>query len=161
VADAVVGEVRGIARWIRAEEASWNAWPGRRMRLFNHRWAWVVHLDLEGPGTLAWQPSATTLELNDPSQRLTAAALPDEVLSDLVFWALQQERAASGDDLVSRLRAAGPFRAAYLPAAGERHLAGVIAFPAAEHAEQHVVAARLTVAVELDGEPMQMEFVFQ
>jgi len=156
-------EVDGVsarARLVRAEEASWNSWPGPRMRLFNHRWAWVVALRLEGEGAIGWVPEGTTLELNDPDTVLSPATHPDEVLSDLLFWALQQERADLGDELAARLRAAGPFRAAYLPSTGEDVLEGLLAFPAGDAAELHVVAARLTVGVEVEGEPSELVFVF-
>lgn len=155
---ATAGPVVGEARLVRAEDASWNSWPGEELRLFNHRWAWVVEVDIDGPGHLEWLPRDTTLELNEPELRLAAAAHADDVLGDLLFWALQAERSDRGESLTTRLRAAGPFRGAYLPRHGVDGLQGLVAFPAAETADLHVVAARLTVPVRAAGKVHELVF---
>lgn len=155
---AASGPVVGEAHLVRAEEADWNSWPGEELRLFNHRWAWVIEVSIEGPGVLEWLPDDTTLELNEPDLRLAAAPHADDVLGDLLFWALQSERADRGESLTTRLRAAGPFRGAYLPLRGDGALAGVVAFPAAETSDLHVVAARLTVPVRAAGRVHELVF---
>ena len=143
-----VGAAGARARLVRPEEAGWNAWADAEMRLFNDRWAWVAEVAIDAPGA-RWVAAGTTLELNDTTTVLRAASIADEVLGDLLFWAIEQQRHGLGEDLAARTRAAGAFRAAYLRA-DERGLRGLIAFPAADHDGLHVVAARLTVRT-VDG----------
>ncbi len=155
-----VDGISARARLVTPEEGGWNTWPGDELRLFNDRWAWLAEVEVEGPKGLLWDPSRTVLELNDDRHALTAAARADDLLGDLLFWALQQERTALGDDLVARTRAAGGFREAYLGPT-EQGLGGIIAFPAGEHDGLHVVAARLTLGVVVDGARRELVWVFQ
>ena len=163
VSEATEGALWGRAEVLRPEEAPWNRGP-RGPVLFNDRWVWLVHLHVassEGK-PISWVADRTTLELNDPDTVLPAAPSPGDVLADLLFWALQEERAGLPGDLVARTRAAGGFRAAYLPRTGsDGVLDGVIAFPAAEAEGTHVVAARLRVPIVHDGSTRRMEWVFQ
>jgi len=153
--------VRGTARVVRAEEEGWNAWPGRELRLFNHRWAWVVEVSVDGPEGMAWRPQGSRLELNDERTVLLPAPSADDVLGDLLFWALEQERHALGEDLAARTRGAGPFRARYLTQRSEAgRWEGVLAFPLGEHYDRHVVAARLTLAFDLPSGTEELVWVF-
>ena len=79
-----------------------------------------------------------------------------------------QEHFLLDGDLAARTRAAGPFRAAYLPPSGVDELVGVIAFPIQhndfEHqlalAELHVVAMRLTLQVRYEGGIHNLIYVY-
>ena len=157
------GAVTARARLLLPEEAAWNQAPDGSPLLFNDRWVWLAEVELDAGPSATWVADETTLELNDPEMVLSAAAIADDVLGDLIFWALQEERAGLGEGLVARTRAAGGFREAYLPrrvAAGEP-LTGLVAFPAVDADGLHVVAARLTLAVDVEGRREQVVWVFQ
>ncbi len=143
-----------------AEEVSWNQWPGDEARLFNNRAAYLFKIEVVGQAELIWVPERTTLENNGPHRRLDAARSPEEVLAPLHMAAWQETRWSLGDALVERTRAAGPFRAAYLPTTRQHHiLEGVVAFPKADP-EEHVVAMRLTVGVQVGEEVYDLVWVF-
>jgi hypothetical protein len=145
--------VWGMATPLRPEDQSWNRWPDGGARLFNNRMAHLFEVTLHGEGVIGWIPEETVLELNDPSIRLVATGSPDGLLVDLLYFAKAQEDWILDGDLVARTRAAGPFRASYLPARGDRQLRGIIGFPMSggsdpiSVAETHIVAERLTLAV--------------
>jgi hypothetical protein len=153
----------GDAQVVQAEAASWNQGPDGSPVLFNDRWLWLVWVEVsstEGK-PISWVADQTTLELNDPDTVLRAAPLPDDVLGDLLFWALQEERAGLAGDLVARTRTAGGFRSRYLPRTGrDGTLRGLVAFPAADVDGLHVVAARLSMPIVHDGARVPMVWVF-
>jgi len=154
----------GAATLRRPEDEAWNLGPDGAPVLFNDRWVWLVELELtsEEGKPISWVSDDTTLELNDPDTVLRAATTPDDVLGDLLFWALQQERAGVPGDLVARTRTAGGFRSRYLHRTGsDGHLEGLVAFPAAELDGLHVVAARLKVPVVHDGTTTTLVWVFE
>ena len=162
-----VGTVHGTARWVRAEDAEWNQWPGDGPRLFNNRAALVVAIRVVGTGPIRWVPAATRLEVNDSRTSLLAAASGEPLIGELLVNAFLEERYGFAGDLVERTRAAGAFRSAYLPltsAAGV--LDGVLAFPLVSDGraigDDHLVALRLTVSVvgEADG-PATLSWVFE
>jgi len=158
---SVAGDtLAGTAQVVRVEDEPWNTWPGRELRLFNHRWAWVVDVSVDGPEGLVWRPQSTRLELNDADTVLPVAPTADDVLGDLLFWALEQERHALGDDLVARTRGAGPFRGHYLDQAASGRWEGVLAFPLGDHHDKHVVAARLTIAFDTPSGREELVWVF-
>jgi len=159
--------VWGEATPLRPEDQTWNLWPDGGARLFNNRMAHVFRVTLQGEGVIGWIPEETTLELNDPSIRLVASGSPDGLLLDLLYFAKAQEDWILDGDLVARTRAAGPFRAAYLPARGDGVLEGIIGFPMSDNgdplgvAETHVVAERLTVAVTTAEGIERLVWVFE
>jgi len=154
------GSVSGTARVVRAEDEGWNHWPGPDHRLFNHRWAWLVEMSVHGPTDLVWVPEHTRLELNDAGRVVPPAPTADDVLGDLLFWALAQERHALGDDLVARTRGAGAFRGRYLTEREPGRWEGLVAFPLGEHYDLHVVAARLTASFAHGDEVEELVWVF-
>ena len=157
--------VWAIARPLRPEDQSWNQWTGGP-RLFNNRMAHLFEVELHGEATLGWVPEGTVLELNDASNRLPSSASPEGLLAELLSYAKLQEDWILDGDLVARTRAAGPFRAAYMPAQGDGELFGLIGFPltnqedAAELAEKHIVAERLTVSVVTSTGIQDLVWVF-
>ena len=159
--------VWGIATPIRPEDAPWNQWPDGGARLFNNRMAHLFEVTLHGEGVIGWVPEETSLELNDPSVRLVASGSPEGLLVELLYFARIQEDWILDGDLVARTRAAGPFRAAYLPARGQGALTGLIGFPMSmvdlppEVASTHVVAERLTVAVTTPSGIHTLVWVFE
>ncbi len=162
-ATAAAQGLTGRAEVVRVEEASWNLGPDGAPVLFNDRWVWLVQVDIaSGEGMpISWVAQQATLELNDAETVLHAAPLPDDVLGDLLFWALQEERAGVPGDLVARTRAAGGFRSRYLPRTNsDGILSGLVAFPAADVEGLHVVAARLKIPVVHDGATVPMVWVF-
>lgn len=147
--EAEVGSVKGQARLLRPEEASWNRWVDGEMRLFNNRAALLFEITLQGPGPLEWDPESARLEINDERTVLLAAGSAEVLLAELLFHAYLERQWGFDGDLVNRTRAAGAFRMAYAPTVevGDT-LSGVIAFPLSEVAEMpHVVALRLTLTV--------------
>jgi len=154
-------QVTVSVRPLRPEDADWNTWPGPAVRLFNNRAALLFEVEAVGRGSLKWMPEGTFLELNTEGNPLDPARTPDEVLLPLLRAALVQEEWGLDGDLVERTRAAGPFRAAYLPTEATRSpLRGVVAFPLPEP-ELHVVALRLTLAVEAPDGPHAFSFVYR
>jgi hypothetical protein len=146
---------------LRPEDADWNTWPGATARLFNNRAALLFEVEVVGKGPLTWAPEATALELNTEGDPLGPARTPDQVLLPLLRAALVQEQWALQGDLVERTRAAGPFRAAYLPTESARSpLRGVVAFPLRDP-ELHVVALRVTLAIEAVDGPHRFSFLFE
>jgi hypothetical protein len=165
--------VEATARLIRAEEAPWNGWVDGGPRLFNNAAALVIEVSVRAEGELAWAPDVTRLELNDERTAILAASSGELLLADLLLNAFLEERWALDGDLVDRTRAAGPFRAAYLPLVGvDGALDGVVAFPLYEGgatptlgggeslAGLHVVALRLTLGVVVDGRLRELVVVF-
>ena len=145
--EATSGDVTTRIRPLRPEDAEWNQWPGDGYRLFNNRAALLFEVEIDGDPPLRWVPERSTLELNDAGTPLLAAATPDDLLVPLLRAALVQEQFGTDGDLVDRTRAAGPFRAAYLPLSASRpQVKGVIAFPL-EAPEQHVIAFRVRLRV--------------
>jgi hypothetical protein len=162
-AEVEAGALRARAELVQPEQASWNQGPDGPV-LFNDRWAWLVKVHVESTEgkPISWVADQTTLELNDPDTVLVAARQPDDLLGDLLFWALQEERNGLPGDLVARTRTAGGFRTAYLPRTGSAGvLDGLIAFPAADVEGLHVVAARLKVPIVHDGATVPVVWVFQ
>ncbi len=154
------GDVVARARPVRAEEASWNQWPGSEARLFNNRAVYLFQVEVLGESGIVWLPDSSSLEANTPDTVLPVVRNPDEVLAPLLVAALQQERWVLEGDLVDRTRAAGPFRAAYMPTARQEHLlSGLVAFFKVDP-EQHVVAMRLTLGVEVGGTAQDLVWVF-
>ncbi len=132
---------------IRAEEAAWNQWPDATLRLFNNRAAYLFEVRLSAEGPLQWVPERSGLELNKPGAPLRAAESPEELLQPLLAAALDQERYVIDGDLVERTRAAGPFRALYMPVGGQdTQVSGIVAFPL-DDGEQHVVGLKVTIGV--------------
>jgi hypothetical protein len=155
------GGVVGEAHHIRAEEADWNRWSDGDARLFNNRAALVFRVRIEATGPLSWIPDGAVLELNDDRTALAAAPSAEVLLTDLLFHAYVEEQWAVEGDLVARTRAAGPFRAAYLPAVAEDGvLEGIVAFPLAEARALHVVAMRLTIPVRTAGGRRELVWIF-
>ncbi len=155
------GGVHVRAALVRPEEASWNGWGDGTARLFNDGAAFLVEVSIEADGPVSWSPVRTILEVNDARLAVAAAPSAEPLLTELLFHAWLEERWWLEGDLSERARAAGPFRAAYLPSRSEDgHLAGIIAFPLGEHARDHVVALRLTLALEVGGEPTEARIVF-
>ena len=87
------------------------------------------------------------VELDTPDNALHAASAPDTLLTPLLSAALEQERWVLDGDLVARTRAAGPFRASYLPTGRSDHLEGVVAFPIGDN-DVGVSQMRLTLRIE-------------
>lgn len=160
------GAVVARARPLRPEDASWNRWPQGGPRLFNNRAAHLFEIRVVGRGPLRWVPEHTRLELNDETLVVPAAETTEALLTDLLYMAFLEQRWSVAGDLVERARSAGGFRSAYLPMyQDEGALEGVIAFPLLEAdgsslADLHVVAARLTVEVLVDGRPTELVWVF-
>jgi len=163
LATASARGLTGQAEVVHVEQASWNLGPDGAPVLFNDRWVWLLQVDIassEGK-PISWVAQQATLELNDPETVLHAAPLPDDILGDLLFWALQEERAGVPGDLVARTRAAGGFRTRYLSRTSSSGvLSGLVAFPAADVEGLHVVAARLNIPVVHDGATVPMVWVF-
>ena len=156
-----IADVEARARPLRPQQAEWNRWPDGTARLFNDRAGWLVELRLAGPHQLRWLPAGTGLELNEPGAPIRPARTPDVLLQPLLMGALEQERNFLQGDLMERTRAAGPFRAAYLPlSAQDQVLEGVIAFPTPGGPPQ-VRSMRLTVAVAVDDRPESLVFVWE
>lgn len=162
-----VDGVRARITPLRPEEAGWNRWSRGEARLFNNRMAYLFLVRVEGPGPLAWSPRESTLELNGPMNRLVAAGAPDELLSEITFWAVLQERLLLEGDLADRIRGAGPFRASYLPLhSSDSVLEGVIGFPlglerGAALSELHVATLRLTLRIQAGDRPRELVWVFR
>jgi hypothetical protein len=155
------GGVDATARPLRPQQAEWNRWPDGTARLFNDRAGWLLEVEVTGPHSLRWLPIGTGLELNEPGSPIAPAHTPDELLQPLLLGALEQERNFIDGDLIERTRAAGPFRAAYLPLAGQDQvLEGVIAFPIAGGSPQ-VRAMRLTLAIAVDDRPQTLVFTWE
>ncbi len=145
---------------IRPEDAEWNQWKDGQPRLFNNRSAYMFQLHIEGEGPLRWMPKNTKLELNTEGNALPAAESPESLLRPLLAAALDQERFVLDGDLVERTRAAGPFRAEYMPLASQDGpLDGLIAFPL-EDSDAHVVGLRVTIGVKSVDGPQQIAAVF-
>lgn len=164
---AEAGTVRATAAPLRPEDADWNRWPDGTARLFNDRAALLFAVRIEGTGPIRWVPAATRLEVNDPTTSLSVSSSGELLLGELLVNAYLEERHGLDGDLVERTRAAGPFRARYLPlAAADGVLEGVLAFPLVSEGrpigEDHVVALRLTVGVvgDVDG-AATLVFVFE
>lgn len=154
-------------RYIRAESAAWNDWPAGPPRLFNNRMGHLFAVRSSLPGSARLSTAHTSLELNSPDIRLSAADGPDRFLDPLINHALLQERHGLPGDLTSRLRGAGGFRSAWWHREAEGW-EGLIGFPTpygATHdgalplSDLHVVAMRLTLVLEVDGEPQTWVFV--
>lgn len=169
------GPVQGVARLVLAEDQPWNGWDGEGVRLLNNTVAHWFQIDVETvDGTaLRWDPSRTTLELNEPGNVLRVARTQEELLEELLFFAYQQERFLLDGDLVERARGGGQLRAAYL-APHEDHLQGLIAFPIAltpetapflghggPPADYHVVSMRLSVGVDTPDGPRSLQWLFE
>ncbi|HHO50731.1 MAG TPA: hypothetical protein ENK18_07600 [Deltaproteobacteria bacterium] len=161
-----VGAVIARARSVRPEDAAWNRWASGGVRLFNNRAAHLFEIRVVGRGPLSWVPEHTQLELNDETVIVPAAETTEAMLTDLLYMAFLEQRWSLEGDLVERARSAGPFRSAYLPLyQDEGALEGVIAFPllgpdGSSLADLHVVAARLTVQILVDGRPTELVWVF-
>ena len=152
------GPVRATARPVRPEDVDWNHWPGGGARLFNNRAALLFEVRIEGTGPIRWVPAATRLEINDAGTTIQASSSGELLLGELLVNAYLEERYGLDGGLVDRTRAAGPFRAVYLPlASADGVLDGVLAFPLVADGraigDEHIVALRLTVGVvdETDG----------
>ena len=154
-------------RYIRAETADWNDWPDGRPRLFNNRTGHLFEVRSSLPASARLSTGRTSLELNSPEIRLLMADGPDRFLDPLINHALLQERHGSTGDLASRLRGAGGFRSAWWHHEAEGW-EGLIGFPTPNGAthdgalplsELHVVAMRLTLVLEVDGDPQTWVFV--
>lgn len=158
---AKAGDIEIQARPLRPQDAEWNRWPDGTARLFNNSAGWLVELRIDGPHGLRWLPVGTRLEINEPGAPIKPAHTPDELLQPLLIGALEQERNFLEGDLLDRTRAAGPFRAAYLPLSEhEQRLEGVIAFPTPGGPPQ-ARAMRLTVAVAVDDRPQELVFIWE
>lgn len=153
-----VVESEGVSarvRVLRAEEASWNEW-GEGVRLFNERAGYFFAVELAGEGRLAWLPERTLLERNVEGSPLRASADPDEFLLPLQQAALHAAALVLDRDFGERARAAGPFRSAYLSRRAQRdRLDGVVGFRA-DDTSLHVVAMRLTLAVQTETGPRDL-----
>ncbi len=133
---------------LRPEDAAWNTWPGSTLRLFNNRAALLFEVTVEADGPVRWIPEATGLELNEVGNPLRPAQTADELLVPVLRAALLQEGYGLEGDYVERTRAAGPFRSAYLGLdAAPAPMHGVIGFPLADP-DKHVVALRVTIALQ-------------
>lgn len=154
--DGLTLEVRPV----RAEDGAWNQWRDTSLRLFNNRAAYLFEVRVTGEGTLQWMPERSGLELNEPGAPLRAAESPEELLQPLLAAALDQERYVIDGDLVERTRAAGPFRALYMPVSPRNdELAGLIAFPLDE-GDRHVVGLKVTVGVDSPVGPRQLSVTY-
>lgn len=162
------GPLRARVTPVRPEDAAWNRWSDGSSRLFNNRVAQLFLVRIEGPGPMAWRPRESMLELDGPALRLAAVGGADELLGELTFWALMQERWLLDGDLAARTRAAGPFRDAYLPRTDEAGvLEGLVAFelmdpthPERVVADEHIVGMRLTLAVETNERVERLVWLF-
>jgi hypothetical protein len=158
VRSAEDGTVRAVAAPLRPEDAPWNQWATGGARLFNDRVALLFSVRIEGTGPIRWVPAATRLEVNDAATSIGASSSGELLLGELLVNAYLEERHGLDGELVDRTRAAGPFRAEYLPlASADGVLEGVLAFPLVWDGraigDAHIVALRLTVGVvgERDG----------
>lgn len=158
--DLVDGSLVARASFERPEEESWNRWTAGGLRLFNNRSALLFRVEISGPGPLSWDPSATTLEVNDERTILPAAPTAEVLLADLLLHAYLEQQWALGDDLLNRTRGAGPFRMAYTPTLGAEALSGLIAFPLGAQESTHIVALRLTVSVQAADGPHTLVWIF-
>jgi len=153
--------VVGTSSMVRAEDAVWNLWRDGTYRLFNNRSALLFDVTLQSNGSLRWVPQTTQLEINVAGEGLEPALAPDDLLLPLLQAALQQEEHVIDGDLAERTRAAGPFRATYMPTAPMYDvLHGLVAFPMTKP-EQHVVTMRLTVGVHTDEGPTTLTWLFE
>lgn len=131
----------------RPEDAPWNEWTGPEARLFNDRVGLMFHVRFATDGPVRWVPESTAIFLNQSDEGLPPAPTPDLVLTPLLGAALAQERGMVDADLVERTRAAGPFRAAYLPTDVRTGIVeGVVIFPLPE-AEIQVVSVDLSLGI--------------
>lgn len=150
-ARAQSGPVAGDVRWVEVENEPWNRWNGYGSRLLNGRQVLAFRARLEGPGDLQWIAARTTLEINTRGAPIPAVQRPDDLLTPLMVGAMEQQRFGLEGDLAERMRAAGPFRAAYFPMRRQLGaLEGVVAFVLPDP-EVQVVAARLVMNVLDDG----------
>ena len=152
--------LRAFARPLRPEDATWNQWPAAGLRLFNNRAVYLFVVSIEGEGPLQWLPESTHLSLNGGDPILPPSPSPEELLEPLLQAALLEERYVLTGDLVERARAAGPFRAAYLPLSAESgSLTGVIAFPLSD-ADRHVVRQELVVGVRRADVDVHLAWIY-
>ncbi|MBT3221019.1 MAG: hypothetical protein HN348_18190 [Proteobacteria bacterium] len=159
------GRVSGTAKPLRPEDAPWNQWSDETSRLFNNRigYFFEIRLDIDGTEEIRWLPNQTWLEINEPGGALRPATKADELLGPLQNAALHEIGLVLEGDLVDRTRAAGPFRASYLPSSGEGSLSGTVGFPhknPSTDADRHVVGVQLMVEVEVGDEAFDLVWVF-
>lgn len=157
--EAEVGDVRGSARLIRAEDAPWNQWgdDGRPL-LFNNRSAVLFEVDVVAEGAVVWRPDRTWLEVNSDDVRVPAVDSAEHLLAELNWQALQQEKWLLEGDLVQRTRHAGPFREAFVRDGDG--LQGLIPFSLPDP-DAPIAALRLRVGVQVDGTPHELVWTFQ
>lgn len=159
--EATDGAVRVTVTPLRPEDAAWNTWPGPTLRLFNNRAALLFEVSVEASGPVRWIPERTGLELNVEGDPIAPAQTADELLVPVLRAALLQESYGLSGDHVERTRGAGPFRSGYLALGhAEPPLVGLIGFPLHDP-EQHVVAMRLTLAVEAADGPHTLVLLYE
>ncbi len=155
---------RGLKITVRpssAESQVWNSWPDGTARLFNDAvgYLWVVELDTAAPAT--WLPSASQLAVNDTEQVFKPAAGPDDALMHLLTAARLETALGSSGDLDLRVRAADPFRQAYLastPIVG--HHEAVILFPAPARTI-HAIAMELRLSFDTAEGVQHFDWLFE
>jgi hypothetical protein len=157
---ATDGTVEVTVTPIRAEDAPWNQWEGEGARLFNNRAAHLFEVSIAGRDDVRWIPEASGLELNVEGSPTPPHRHPDNLLVPLLEYARQQERWLLSGDLMARTRAAGPFRAAYMPiGVHSQTVRGVVAFPIVDP-QQLVVGLRVTLAAEDATGPHTVTFTY-
>jgi hypothetical protein len=153
-------ELDGISAYAQPlllEDATWNQWDGLGYRLFNNRLGIAFEVGVvveDAETTINWLPESTFVELNSEADLNYASASADLLLGPLHSAALRQQQGGLEGDLVDRLRAARPFRSAYVPIESPGVWEGVIVFPEFEAAQSDiriVGAVRLTVALNIEG----------
>ena len=168
--EASVAGVTGRIAWVRAESAAWNQWPDRSARLFNDRAAALFSVDLHGDGhRVQIVPERSWLEINVEGDPLPMARDQDELLTELLLQSLQSEQSGLRSDLAERYRAAGPFRRAWIPLRPGDRIQGLVGFPLWMHgqegwvdrSEEHIVAMRIHLGIEVDGAPAALTWLLQ
>ena len=155
---AEAGGISGSVTPLRPETAAWNQWTNGELRLFNNRAGLLFEVKLQSDQAVRWIPERTHLVLDDET-RVPSTARADELLIPLMRMALTEERWVIPGDLVARTRAAGAFRAAYLPMSGSKEVAGIVAF-VLPRPDQQVTRVSLHLALLRGGEEVGLDLLW-
>ena len=149
------------AQPVRVEGAAWNDWPDGSARLFNDALGFVVQVRMEGKPSVRWDPSHTSLAVNDSDQVFAPVSTADELLGHLQRGARLEVRAGLPANLSLRLRNADEFRRAYLSTEGGPVSEGIVFFPAPARTLQ-VIAMELRLGVVVSGDRLhELRFLFE
>ncbi len=145
----------------RAEGASWNGWPDGSARLFNDSLGFLIRVHIQGKGQVRWDPSHTSLAVNDSDQVFVPVPGPDDLLGHLLRGARMETRAGLPPNLSLRLRNADEFRRNYLSSESAPVVDGVMLFPAPARTLQ-VLAMELRLGVVVEGDRLhELRFLFE